>query len=44
MVCVPSGVTEVEKRAVIDATRIAGARDAYVIEEPLQQLSGQAFL
>lgn len=33
MVCVPSGVTEVEKRAVIDATRIAGARDAYVIEE-----------
>ena len=34
MVCVPSGVTEVEKRAVIDATRIAGARDAYVIEEP----------
>ena len=34
MVCVPSGVTEVEKRAVIDATRVAGARDAYVIEEP----------
>ena len=33
MVCVPSGVTEVEKRAVIDATRVAGARDAYVIEE-----------
>ena len=33
MVCVPSGVTEVEKRAVIDATRIAGARDAYVIED-----------
>lgn len=34
MVCVPSGITEVEKRAVIDATRVAGARDAYVIEEP----------
>lgn len=33
MVCVPSGITEVEKRAVIDATRVAGARDAYVIEE-----------
>ena len=34
MVCVPSGITEVEKRAVVDATRVAGARDAYVIEEP----------
>ena len=34
MVCVPSGVTEVEKRAVTDATRVAGAKDAYVIEEP----------
>ena len=33
MVCVPSGVTEVEKRAVIDATRVAGAKDAYVIED-----------
>lgn len=34
MVCVPSGVTEVEKRAVIDAAKVAGAREAYVIEEP----------
>lgn len=34
MVCVPSGVTEVEKRAVIDAAKVAGAHDAYVIEEP----------
>ena len=33
MVCVPSGVTEVEKRAVIDATKVAGAKDAYVIED-----------
>ncbi|MDN3537415.1 rod shape-determining protein [Limosilactobacillus fermentum] len=33
MVCV-RGITEVEKRAVVDATRVAGARDAYVIEEP----------
>jgi rod shape-determining protein MreB len=33
MVCVPSGVTEVEKRAVIDAARVAGAREAFVIEE-----------
>lgn len=34
MVCVPSGVTEVEKRAVQDAAKVAGARDAFVIEEP----------
>lgn len=40
MVCVPSGVTEVEKRAVINATRIAGARDAYVIEEPFAAAIG----
>lgn len=40
MVCVPSGVTEVEKRAVIDATRVAGARDAYVIEEPFSAAIG----
>lgn len=40
MVCVPSGVTEVEKRAVIDATRVAGARDTYVIEEPFAAAIG----
>ena len=40
MVCVPSGITEVEKRAVIDATRVAGARDAYVIEEPFPAAIG----
>ncbi len=40
MVCVPSGVTEVEKRAVIDATRVAGARDAYTIEEPFAAAIG----
>nr|WP_302682555.1 rod shape-determining protein [Latilactobacillus curvatus] len=40
MVCVPSGVTEVEKRAVIDATKVAGARDAYVIEEPFAAAIG----
>ncbi|WP_125703075.1 rod shape-determining protein [Lacticaseibacillus daqingensis] len=34
MICVPSGVTEVEKRAVIDAAKVAGAKDAFVIEEP----------
>ena len=34
IVCVPSGVTEVEKRAVIDATMEAGARDVFLIEDP----------
>lgn len=37
---VPSGVTAVERRAVIDAARIAGARDAYVIEEPFAAAVG----
>ena len=34
VVCVPSGVTSVEKRAVFEATIQAGARQAYLIEEP----------
>ena len=40
MVCVPSGVTEVEKRAVLQATREVGARKAYLIEEPLAAAIG----
>ncbi|ALV20834.1 MAG: rod shape-determining protein [Carnobacterium sp.] len=40
MVCVPSGVTEVEKRAVIDATRMAGAKDAFILEEPFAAAVG----
>jgi rod shape-determining protein MreB len=40
IVCVPSGVTEVEKRAVIDATLQAGAREAYLIEEPMAAAIG----
>lgn len=35
VVCVPSGVTGVEKRAVIDATMQAGARKTYIVEEPI---------
>ena len=35
VVCVPSGVTGVEKRAVEEATLSAGARQAYLIEEPM---------
>lgn len=40
VVGVPSGVTEVEKKAVIDATISAGAREAYLIEEPMAAAIG----
>ena len=39
-VCVPSGVTEVERRAVEDATRLAGARLVDIIEEPIAAAIG----
>ncbi|MBP2655585.1 MAG: mbl [Firmicutes bacterium] len=40
MVCIPSGVTTVEKRAVLEATMQAGARKTYLIEEPLAAALG----
>jgi rod shape-determining protein MreB len=40
VVCVPSGVTEVEKRAVIEATEEAGARHTCLIEEPIAAAIG----
>lgn len=40
MVCVPSGVTEVEKKAVVDAASQAGARKVYLIEEPIAAAIG----
>ncbi len=40
IISVPSGVTEVEKRAVIDAAISAGAKDARVIEEPMAAAIG----
>ena len=40
LVCVPSGVTSVEKRAVIQAARSAGAQEAYPIEEPMAAAIG----
>jgi rod shape-determining protein MreB len=40
MVCVPAGVTSVERRAVLDATLSAGARTAYLIDEPLAAAIG----
>lgn len=40
IVCVPSGVTQVEKRAVEEAVLQAGAREAYLIEEPVAAAIG----
>lgn len=40
VVAVPSGVTEVEKRAVVDATLSAGSKDARLIEEPMAAAIG----
>src|SRR3989344_5445743 len=40
MICVPAGVTSVERRAVIDATLSAGAKTAYLIDEPLAAAIG----
>lgn len=39
-ICVPSGVTEVEKKAVEEATYQAGAREVYLIEEPIAAAIG----
>lgn len=40
MICIPSGVTTVEKRAVMDAATQAGAKRTYLIEEPLAAALG----
>lgn len=40
MICVPAGVTQVERRAVLDASLSAGARVAYLIDEPLAAAIG----
>lgn len=40
IVCVPSGVTEVEKKAVVDAAEQAGARKVHLIEEPIAAAIG----
>ena len=41
--CVPSGVTDVEQRAVIEAARDVGAKDIYIIEEPVAAALGAGF-
>lgn len=40
IICIPSGVTEVEKRAVDEAAYQAGAKDTYLIEEPMSAAIG----
>jgi rod shape-determining protein MreB len=40
MICIPAGVTNVESRAVLDATLQAGAREAHLIPEPLAAAIG----
>jgi len=40
VICVPSGITGVEQRAVIEAAMTAGARKAYIIEEPMAAATG----
>lgn len=40
IICVPAGITQVEKRAVMEVTREAGAREAFLIEEPMAAAIG----
>ena len=40
VICFPSGVTEVEKRAIDEATKQAGARDVFLMEEPMAAAIG----
>lgn len=44
MVCIPSGVTTVEKRAVLEAAIQAGARKTYLVEEPLAAALGAGLI
>ena len=40
IICVPSGVTQVERRAVVEVVKDAGAKDVYLIEEPVAAAIG----
>ena len=40
IVCIPYGITEVEKRAVIDAARMAGAKEVHLVHEPMAAAIG----
>jgi rod shape-determining protein MreB len=41
VICVPSGITEVEKRAVRDSALQAGAREVHLVEEPMAAAIGE---
>lgn len=40
IMCIPSSITDVESRAVVEAAKIAGARQVYLIEEPVAAIMG----
>lgn len=40
VICIPSGITQVEKKAVIDAAMLAGAREVSLVEEPMAAAMG----
>ena len=40
VMCIPSAITDVESRAVVEAAKIAGARQVYLIEEPVAAIMG----
>jgi len=40
VICVPTGITQVEKRAVVEAAQLAGAREVFLIEEPMAAAIG----
>ena len=44
MISVPAGVTSTERRAVIEAAIRAGAKNAYVVKEPILAAIGRVFL
>ena len=44
VVCIPSGVTSVEKRAVLEAAMQAGAKNTYLIEEPMAAAVGAGLI